>query len=808
MKLKPGDPASAEAGSRCRPPSPAFRVLYVGLVFLAGVAAVIDAIHVLSLDPGSPTWLILALLTWASGFFALKIPRVPVTISISETFVFMIVLLFGGAPAVLTVAADGLITAIHRRNLAPRRLLFNFAEPAVSVWIAAAAFSWLAGSTWTDGPGQLGRLFVPAMVMAAAYFASNGWLTALAVMSDTGESPLRLWRENFIWLSLNYFGGASIALLLALDTRAVTISSILAVVPLLLLLYVTFKTWIRRIDDATRHLTELNQLYLATVESLSMAIDAKDQVTHGHIRRVQKYALALARAMGIDDEKELRALEAAALLHDMGKVAVPDHILNKPGRLTPAEYERIKLHAVIGADILSAIDFPFPVVPIVRHHHENWDGTGYPDGLKGDEIPIGARILSVIDCYDALTSDRPYRPALPVDEALAIVQERRGTMYDPRVVDAFLALLPRLPAVEDGPESRVDALVRLARPAAPPPDQMPAPAAVANGIGESILRLSALSDALGTHATAEDIVALFGRYLRRLTPAALVVFHRLDAARDVLTVACASGAGEASVLGLRAELGAGLSGWVAAHRTSIRNSNPSLEFGSALAAIEPKLESALSVPLVWDACVVGTLTLCAPGRQAFSQAHQDVVELLAGPLASALRRVQRFEEDQAAALIDEATGLPNDAYLARLLMTRGFSESVLLQSLGVVAIDVSPAPADAQVLPQVAAAVRAAVRVTDLVFRHGESQVVVLLPSCTAATGEAVLGRIAAGLRPVPGVSSVRLGFSRAPNDGDTLTELIQAAQARLRRHRPGTPFVVAQPAPEGERVTSRAIPA
>src|SRR5688500_16510387 len=169
-----------------------------------------------------------------------------------------------------------------------------------------------------------------------------------------------------------------------------------------------------------------------------MAIDAKDQITHGHIRRVQQLAVGLGEAMGLKESAQIRAVEAAALLHDMGKLAVPEYILNKPGPLTPSEFEKMKMHASVGADILSAIDFPYPVVPIVRHHHENWDGTGYPSGLAGADIPIGARILSVVDCFDALTSDRPYRPRLTDKEALRILMERRGTMYDPLVVDTLI----------------------------------------------------------------------------------------------------------------------------------------------------------------------------------------------------------------------------------------------------------------------------------------------------------------------------------------------------------------------------------
>jgi len=193
-----------------------------------------------------------------------------------------------------------------------------------------------------------------------------------------------------------------------------------------------------RIEDANRHVDQLNHLYLSTIETLAMAIDAKDQVTHGHIRRVQEYSVALAHQMGVDDDDLIRAIEAASLLHDMGKLAVPEQILNKPGKLTREEFEVMKTHSSAGADILAAIQFPYPVVPIVRHHHENWDGSGYPDKLSGTEIPIGARILSVVDCFDALTSDRPYRSKMSEFEAISILLERRGTMYDPLVVDVFI----------------------------------------------------------------------------------------------------------------------------------------------------------------------------------------------------------------------------------------------------------------------------------------------------------------------------------------------------------------------------------
>src|SRR2546427_2716792 len=166
------------------------------------------------------------------------------------------------------------------------------------------------------------------------------------------------------------------------------------VLPLLLIFHVTIRSSFGRLEDARRHLGDMDRLYLSTVETLAMAIDAKDDVTHSHVRRVQAYAVGLARALDVTDEPTLKAIEAAALLHDTGKLAVPEFILNKPGKLTESEFERMKVHAAVGADILKSIDFPYPVEPIVRHHHESWDGSGYPQGLRGQEIPLGARILS------------------------------------------------------------------------------------------------------------------------------------------------------------------------------------------------------------------------------------------------------------------------------------------------------------------------------------------------------------------------------------------------------------------------------
>src|SRR3954470_3233485 len=417
--------------------------VYVWTVAGAGVCAIAQSCYVLYSSRIGWSWFLLAILTLVSGSATVKLSSVPATISISETFVFTSVLLFGPAAGTLTVALDALVISLWlaRKGHPFYRIAFNICALPASLWLGAHIFYDVWGQPPLSGLSsaiEIGALLAPLIVFTVTYYLLNSWLIAFAISFEKQLSPIAIWKNNFAWLSLNYFGGASVAALLVTYTRDIDFAYLAFVLPLLAVLYFTFSMSLGRVEDANKHLSELNSLYMSTIETLAMAIDAKDQITHGHIRRVQHYAIGLARTIGVKDSAQIRAIEAASLLHDMGKLAVPEYILNKPGVLTAAEFEKMKMHASVGADILSAISFPYPVVPIVRHHHENWDGTGYPDGLRGSQIPIGARILSVVDCFDALTSDRPYRPRLSDEDALDILRQRRGTMYDPLVVDAFM----------------------------------------------------------------------------------------------------------------------------------------------------------------------------------------------------------------------------------------------------------------------------------------------------------------------------------------------------------------------------------
>jgi putative nucleotidyltransferase with HDIG domain len=561
--------------------------VYIWTVILCGFSVVVGSVYELTTTTVGPQWFLLAALTLISGSATVRLPSTPASISISETFVFAAVLLYGPSAGTLTVALDGLVISywIAKRRQELYRALFNMSAPALSAWCSSQLFFALAHiRPLTLAPAALNQILPALLVFAIAYFSLNSGLIAVAIGLEKHVSPYSVWRQNFLWLSLNYFCGASVAVLIVAETRQIDLRFIGVILPLLLVLYFTFKLSMQRVEDANQHVDKVNRLYLSTIETLAMAIDAKDQVTHGHIRRVQQYAVGLARELGVKDEALLKAIEAAALLHDMGKLAVPEYILNKPGRLTEAEFEKMKLHATVGAEILSAIDFPYPVVPIVRHHHESWNGSGYPDGLRGTEIPIGARILAVVDCFDALTSDRPYRRKLSDAEALEILNDRKGTMYDPWVVQTF---------------ERVHAT--LGSQVSTESDAIEPTTAENQGATKSDQAIQAETT---LDIDVRKLDAIFETIMRR-TNAALAAFYRYSRSTDELVAERVFGSTPDRLFGMRMSLGEQLSGWVAANRQPIVNSDAALDLGMLATSHEPKLSYCLSLPLISDGTFLG-----------------------------------------------------------------------------------------------------------------------------------------------------------------------------------------------------------
>ena len=608
---------------------------YLALVVAIGLGVIGSSLSDVITNPPGLEWLILAALTLFTGSFTVKLPSLSARISVSETFVFTSVLLFGPTTGTLTVVLDVLVISFwtNSQKRHPLRLLFNVTASAIAIRAASDVFFRLSGAqAGAIGRNDVGHLIVPVFSFALLYFLINTALVTGALAVESGGNLLRIWTRHFPGVSINYFVGSSIAMLIVAYTNRLDATVLGIILPLLVISYLTFRTSMGRLNDANRHLAQIRELYLSTIETLAMAVDAKDQITHGHIRRVQVYAVELARRLGIRDPDHLMAVETAALLHDMGKLAIPEHILNKPGKLTPAEFAKMKRHADIGADLLSSIRFPYPVVPVVRHHHEHWDGRGYPAGVSGTDIPLGARILAVVDCFDALTSDRPYRPRLTTDDAFSILRERRGTMYDPLIVDTFISSYPEIaPAASfagDSAKSIVDGM------GLPTDDdrslqQIRANAAESAALTECARLLGGVQD--------ESLLLQYAsRCLRQLIPATAFCLYFYDPISDVLECRYSVGDPLRLLLGLTIGLGEKVSGWTGANKRTSLNSDASLELGQLAASFAPPLQSCISTPITKGDRLIGVLTAYSTRRDAFAEAHRYSVECVANLIAASV----------------------------------------------------------------------------------------------------------------------------------------------------------------------------
>lgn len=614
--------------------------------------------------PLPTAFLALLALTVLADSLALRVPSMPISFSISDTFSIAAALISGPAAGAVTAAVDGLMLSFRMKSSARtvRRVLFNLAAPAIAVWAAAEAVFTIAGpQLLIDGPWRVPYLMALLVLFGAVNFGLSTGLVAVAVGVEARRPAIAVWREHFVGLWVTHLGGTMASMLMLVLSHDWAghplhpVEVLLLIVPLPVILYVNFQHAVGRAQDQIEHLGGMNRVYVATIEALAQTIDAKDQVTHDHIRRVQENSERLARALGVDDESEMQALRAAALLHDVGKISVPDHILNKPGRLSPSELEIMRRHAPAGADILSVIGFPYPVVPIVRHHHENWDGTGYPDGLAGEAIPIGARILMVVDCFDALTSDRPYRPRGDAATALQIIVDRRGTMYDPRVVDAFLEL-HAAGLNEMAPDTRI-----------PFTDPQAVPVAVQQDTTPRHLDLAAFY-ALGRELAATGDAGYIGRAiwtsLRAAMGASACVLFVYDERVDALAPAFRAGA-DTVAAGARIALGERLSGWVAATSTPIVNSDARLDLDPDVRDRSP-LQSALAVPLGdGHGRLGGVLTFYSNQPAAFTPMHHRMAEAAAALVAARVCAVRDQAVPQAMVYNETAVYRPGTAHRQR-----------------------------------------------------------------------------------------------------------------------------------------------
>jgi diguanylate cyclase (GGDEF)-like protein/putative nucleotidyltransferase with HDIG domain len=567
-------------------------------------------------------------------------------------------------------------------------------------------------------------------------------------------------------------------------------------------MYRSYRTYLDRLEAETKHTEAIADLHLRTIESLSLAIEAKDHTTHNHLRRVQTYAIQLGKDLGLNED-ELNALRAASILHDIGKLAVPEQILSKPGRLTPEEFDRMKIHPVVGAEILDRVQFPYAVVPIVLSHHEKWNGTGYPSGMSGASIPIGARILAVVDCFDALTSERPYRRAISYEDAVRQLISESGSSFDPRVVEAFEKRYRELEQIDKSSTSTsslFESLSSTNRHGAPSAGFAEVPnaaevratsflASIVSARQEAQL-LFELAQTLGNSLSLRETLSVVAVRLKQMIPHDLIVVYVRE--REKLTPRYLHGVDYALFGLLEIPIGQGISGWVAQHEKPIINGDPATEFKHLGIPTRPtELQSTLSIPLQGREGVAGVISLYLKSNQAFTKDHLRMLMAASSKLGQYVENALEFEKAQDSASTDFLTGLPNarsicahlNDELARSVRS-GIPLAVLLCDLnGFKTVNDNYGHLTGnKLLQEIAKNLRAVCREYDLVGRFGGDEFVFVLPEFDAATVAEFLPRVHAAVEKAAQTIcnqkavSVSVGSSSYPQDGVTPEELLSEA--------------------------------
>jgi diguanylate cyclase (GGDEF)-like protein/putative nucleotidyltransferase with HDIG domain len=556
---------------------------------------------------------------------------------------------------------------------------------------------------------------------------------------------------------------------------------------------------------------EIASLNMRTIEALALAIEAKDHTTHTHLHRVRTYAVEIAKELNLSSD-ETEALRAAALLHDIGKLAVPEQIISKPGRLTPEEFEKMKVHPLVGAEILERVAFPYAVAPIVRSHHERWDGSGYPDGLRREEIPIGARILAAVDCLDALASHRQYRPALPLIDAMAGVRERAGTWFDPRVVeilDRRFVELEHLAQIEEkaGTLTGLSKTARVRRGAAPAAgfEKGPEPTTIGQADNTDFLTSIAsarqeaqtmfeLSQDLGVSLSLSETLSLLSMRLRRLIPYdSIAVFVNRN---GWLLPELVSGENFRMLSSLKIRVGEGLCGWVAENCKPIVNGNPQVEAGYVVDQEKhTTLQSALAVPLEGLNDVVGVLAMYHANRDAFTPDHLRILLAVASKVALSVENTLKYQQAESSATTDYLTGLPNARSLfmhlaqelARCRRNKAALAVLVCDVDGFKQINDSFGHLEGdKLLREFSVRLKEACRGYDYVARMGGDEFVITAPGLTpeAAKEKAVrLNQIAveAGLHTCGReIITLSVGTAFFPEDGFDAERLLAEADRRM----------------------------
>ena len=567
--------------------------------------------------------------------------------------------------------------------------------------------------------------------------------------------------------------------------------------------------------ERRHHAEEMAAIHMNTIESLAIAIDAKDQTTHGHVRRTQLYATQMGSLFKVS-EAELRALHAGALLHDIGKLAVPEYILNKPGKLTEAEFAKMKIHPTVGGDILKRVNFPYPVEDIVRYHHEKWDGSGYPKGLKGEAIPLVARIISVVDFYDATRCDRPYRKGMKREESLALLRSMVGNAFDPRVVEMFIEHVVEFDRMIDSQDikEQVASAPSIDDKTATKPDAGLAPdilgvseevAAGFRSISEAqreVFALHEIAQTIGSSLNLSDTVTLIANKLRAIVPFDTCVIYLVDDPSGKAIAAHVVGEEVELFKRRRINIGDGITGWVIANSRSMCNANPDLDLVGIPDDIVKRFRGVLVSPLLREDGAFGAISLYSQSRTSYTNEHVRLLESVCQHASSALNNALTYERTRESALVDPLTELPN-ARGFYMMMEQRIAECQRMnrEPLAVVCMDIDDFKVindqyghsiGDRLLASVAGVVRRELRQMDILTRYAGDEFVAIMPMASSKMAVSISERmrnaveeqlfsVRTGTMVGLGVS---LGVACFPDDGETSEELLTAAARRMQQNK------------------------
>jgi len=584
------------------------------------------------------------------------------------------------------------------------------------------------------------------------------------------------------------------------------------------LVYLLYRFNERRLEEIRqaeaerrRHAEEMATIHMNTIESLAIAIDAKDQTTHGHVRRTQLYATQMGALFEVS-EAELRALHAGALLHDIGKLAVPEYILNKPGKLTEAEFAKMKIHPTVGGDILKRVNFPYPVEDIVRYHHEKWDGSGYPKGLKSESIPLVARIISVVDFYDATRCDRPYRKGMKREESLALLRSMVGSAFDPKVVETFIKHVVEFDRMIDAQDIReqvasapaVDDQTATKPDAGLAPDILGVseePATGFRSISEAqreVFALHEIAQTIGSSLNLSDTVALIANKLRAIVPFDTCVIYLVDDPSGKAIAAHVVGEEIEVFRRRRINIGDGITGWVIANSRSMCNASPELDLVGISEEVVKRFRGVLVSPLLREDGAFGAIALYSQSRTSYTTEHVRLLESVCQHASSALNNALTYERTRESALVDPLTELPNARGFYMMLEQRlAECQRMNRESLAVICMDIDDFKVvndqyghsiGDRLLASVAGVVRRELRQMDILTRYAGDEFVAIMPMASSKMAVSISERMRNAVEEqlfsvrtgtVVGLG-VSLGVASFPDDGETSEELLTAAARRM----------------------------